>query len=138
MDRIPAREPWPLSGSPRRQPASELLARFVAAEQPEQSVLLADDAVLRRLVAVWPQARVRWTPGALLSAEAPAWSLWDSLWSCCSVDLDDLAAAMGCETDLAERKVAQAKAARLIRPDGTVGRFAAGVLQALLQKAVGG
>lgn len=120
----------------RRRGAHPLLARFVAQERPEQAAVLAHDRALVRLVAVWPQAEIEWTPPEEVPDGLPAWRLWQLLWAGATIDVAALAAQMDVEVDLVLRKLALAKAARLVYPDGTVHGGAVGILHAIIARQV--
>jgi len=100
------------------------IERFRSSESMEASFVIANDLVAKKVVAAWqyvPIRTVRDVPdlGGLSEAER-----WDALWACIKFDLNDLAARAGISRIVLNQKFEMVRSARLIFPDGTIGKWA--------------
>ncbi len=107
----------------RRSRFEEKLSWFKAEEKPEAVLVVADDAVLTKIVVAWPTAAVERKTLSITPSTDSEHEWWQWLWKNTRYSQAEIAERTGVRGQTLERKMQILIGNRVLYPDGTVNSF---------------
>lgn len=109
-------------------------ARFLP-ETAERAALIIDDDDAQRVIVAWTSAGIRWRPPSGGAPGATDTAL-DWIWSGSGYDAYQIASIAGIDARKTILIIERLRRAMIIWPDGTANKFALGVIQERVRRAL--